>query len=182
MKSSFLESMRIRMCVLSRVSLFVIPWTVALQAPLSMEFSRQGYWNSLPFPTPGDLSHLGTEPLSLASPGLAGGFFTTVSPGKPHSENKIQTVLSKGIFHLCILGGSLPMSGSLLFCTHCRHATYWALNWLCKALNLELLNACEASGNSYHPLWNTHSPVHLAQWNNTVDNNSSYPRGLSGVN
>ena len=83
------------MCVLSRVSLFVIPWTVALQAPLSMEFSRQGYWNSLPFPAPGDLSHAGTEPLSLACPGLAGGFFTTVSPGKPHSENKIQTVLSK---------------------------------------------------------------------------------------
>ena len=159
-----------------------IPWTVALQAPLSMEFSRQGYWSSLPLPTPGDLSHPESEPLSLASPGLAGGFFTPVSPGKPHSENKIRIVLSNGIFHLCVLGGSLPMSGSLLFCTHCCHATYWALNWLCKALNLELLNACEASGDSYHLLWNTHSPVHLAQWKKTVDNSSSYPRGLSGVN
>ena len=71
-----------------------IPWTVARQAPLSMEFSRQGYWNSLPFPTPGGLSHPGTEPLSLASPVLAGGFFTTLPPGKPHSENKIRIVLS----------------------------------------------------------------------------------------
>ena len=38
---------------LSYVWLFVTPWTVAYQAPLSMEFSRQGYWNGLPFPSPG---------------------------------------------------------------------------------------------------------------------------------
>ena len=31
------------------------PWTVALQAPLSMDFSRQEYWSGLPFPSPGDL-------------------------------------------------------------------------------------------------------------------------------
>ena len=45
-------------CVLSHFScvrLFVTPWTVALQVPLSMEFSRQVYWNRLPFSTPGDL-------------------------------------------------------------------------------------------------------------------------------
>ena len=40
---------------LSRVKLFVTPWTVAYQAPLSMEFSRQEYWSGLPFPSPGDL-------------------------------------------------------------------------------------------------------------------------------
>ena len=40
------------------------PWTVAHQAPLSMELSRQEYWSGLPFPTPGDLSDPGIEPAS----------------------------------------------------------------------------------------------------------------------
>ena len=60
---------------------FVTPWTVACQAPLSTEFSRQEYWNRLPFPTPGDLPNPGTKPASLA---WAGGFFTTSAPGTPH--------------------------------------------------------------------------------------------------
>ena len=47
---------------LSRVRLFVTPWTVAHQAPPSMEFSRQEYWNGLPFPAPGDLPDPGIEP------------------------------------------------------------------------------------------------------------------------
>ena len=59
------------------------PWTVALQAPLSMWFSRQEYWNRLPFPSPGDLPDPGIEPTSLVSPPLAGRFFTTMPPGKP---------------------------------------------------------------------------------------------------
>ena len=50
---------------------------VALQAPLSMGFSRQEYWNGLPCPPPGDLPHPGIEPVSLMSPELAGRFFTT---------------------------------------------------------------------------------------------------------
>ena len=57
-------------CVLSHVQLFVTPWTVAHQAPLSMGFSRQEYWSGLPFPSPGDLPDPGIEP---ASPALAGG-------------------------------------------------------------------------------------------------------------
>ena len=57
--------------------LFVAPWTVARQAPLSMEFARQEYWSGLPFPTPGDLSDPGIEPASLASLTLRGDFFTT---------------------------------------------------------------------------------------------------------
>ena len=59
---------------------FATPWTVARQAPLSMRFLRQEYWDGLPFPSPGDLLNPGTEPASLA---LAGGFFTTEPPGKP---------------------------------------------------------------------------------------------------
>ena len=56
---------------LSRVRLFVSPWTVALQAPLYMEFFRQEYWSGLPFPTAVDLPDPGREPMSLASPALA---------------------------------------------------------------------------------------------------------------
>ena len=51
---------------LSHVRLFVTPWTVAHQAPLSMGFSRQEYWSGLPFPSPGDLSNPGIEPTSPA--------------------------------------------------------------------------------------------------------------------
>ena len=47
---------------LSCVQLFVTPWTVVYQAPLSMGFSRQGYWSGLPFPSPGDLPDPGVEP------------------------------------------------------------------------------------------------------------------------
>ena len=66
-------------CVLSCILLFAILWTVALQAPLSMEFSRQEYWSSLPFPPSRNLSDPGMETVSLA---LAGGFLTTMPPGK----------------------------------------------------------------------------------------------------
>ena len=57
-----------RVCVLSRFShiqLFATLWTVTHQAPLSMEFSRQGYWSGLPCPPPGDLPSPGIEPASL---------------------------------------------------------------------------------------------------------------------
>ena len=67
---------------LSRVQLFVILWTVAHQAPLSMGFSRQEYWSGLPFPPPGTLPDPGFKSIIL-SPALAGGFFTAEPPGKP---------------------------------------------------------------------------------------------------
>ena len=74
------------MCVLSHSLVsnpFATPWTVACQAPLFMEFSKQEYWSGLPFPTPGDLPDPGIKPASLVSPTLADGFFTTVPTGKP---------------------------------------------------------------------------------------------------
>ena len=58
-------------CVLSRSSraqLFVNLWTIAHQAPLSMEFSRQEYWHGLPCPSPGDLPDPGIEPQSSVAP------------------------------------------------------------------------------------------------------------------
>ena len=56
---------------------YMAPWSVACQAPLSLEFSRQEHWSGLPFLTPGDLSDTGMEPMSLASPELAVRLFTT---------------------------------------------------------------------------------------------------------
>ena len=72
-----LPEIMVHACLLScfsRVPLFSTPWTVARQAPLSMGFPRQEYWSVLLFPSPGDLSDPGIEPVSLA---LAGSFFTT---------------------------------------------------------------------------------------------------------
>ena len=54
-----------------------VPWAVAHQAPLSMGFSRQEYWNGLPCPPPGDLPNPGIESASLMSPAMADEFFTT---------------------------------------------------------------------------------------------------------
>ena len=47
---------KVKVKLFSRVRLFATPWTVALQAPPSMGFSRQEYWSVLPFPSPGDSS------------------------------------------------------------------------------------------------------------------------------
>ena len=71
----------------SRVQLFVTPWTVARQAPLSTGFPRQEYWRGLPFPPPGDLPDPGINP---TSPALAGRFFTTEPPGKPFEKLPVE--------------------------------------------------------------------------------------------
>ena len=67
-------------CLLSHVWLFVTPWTVARQAPLSMEFSRQECWSELLFPSPGDLSNPG---IKHGSPALQGDSLLSEPPGKP---------------------------------------------------------------------------------------------------
>ena len=64
---------------LSRVRLFVIPWTAAHQAPLSMEFSRQEHWSGLPIPSPKDLPNPGIEP---RSPTLQADSLPSEPPGK----------------------------------------------------------------------------------------------------
>ena len=65
---------------LSRVRLSATPWTVAYQAPPSMEFSRQEYWSGLPFPSPGYLPDPGIEP---GSPTLQADALSSEPPGKP---------------------------------------------------------------------------------------------------
>ena len=62
-------------CMLSHVWLFATLWTTACQASLSMGFSRQEYWNGLPFPSPGTLLDPGIKQGSPATPALADGFF-----------------------------------------------------------------------------------------------------------
>ena len=61
----------------SRVLFFATLWTVAHQALLPMQFSRQEHWSESLCPPPGDLPDPGIEPMSLMSPALAAGFFTT---------------------------------------------------------------------------------------------------------
>ena len=68
---------------LGRVRLFAIPWTVAYQAPPSMEFSRQEYWSGLPFPSPGDLPDPGIKP---RSPALQADALPSEPPGKPRDS------------------------------------------------------------------------------------------------
>ena len=50
-----------------------------------MGFSRQEYWSVLPFPLPGDLPDPGIKPVSLMSPALSGGFFTTGTNWEAHA-------------------------------------------------------------------------------------------------
>ena len=74
------------LCVLSRFSrvwLFVTPWTVARQAPLSMGFSRQDYCSGLPCPPPEDLPDPGIKPMSLTLPVLTGSSLPCTPLGKP---------------------------------------------------------------------------------------------------
>ena len=68
------------MLVVQSCPTLATPWATAHQAPLSMRFSRQGYWSVLPFPSPGDLPNLGTEP---RSPALQADSLLTELQGKP---------------------------------------------------------------------------------------------------
>ena len=71
-KSILLESWKVKVLV-TQLCDSVASWTVACQAPLSIEFSRQQYWSGLPFPSPWDLPNPGSNPGFLH----AGRFFTT---------------------------------------------------------------------------------------------------------
>ena len=72
------------------VRLFVIPWIVALQAPLSMEFSRQEGWSGLPFPSRGDLPDPGIDP---RAPALQADSLPSEPPGKPGKIYMVRSIL-----------------------------------------------------------------------------------------
>ena len=72
---------------LSCARLFATPWTIAHQAPLPMEFSRQEYWSGLPFPSPGELPDAGIKP---RSPALQVDALTSEPPGKTQPRQHIK--------------------------------------------------------------------------------------------
>ena len=76
--------MKVLVTPFSHVQLFAAPWTVAYHAPLPMAFSRQEYWNGLPFPFPGDLPDPGIE---LWSPTLYADALPTEPPVKQEIIN-----------------------------------------------------------------------------------------------
>ena len=96
---------------LSRVRLFVTPWTIAYKAPLSMEFSRQEYWSGCHYLLQGIFPTQGLK-LSL-SPALAGGFFTSCATWKlggvsPHLSWNYLLSYCYGSSNPCIIWNSEP--------------------------------------------------------------------------
>ena len=71
------QAMKRHVCVCSVAQSYPTLQSHGLQAPLSMGFSRQNYWNELPFPSPGDLSYPEIKPESLMYPAFAGRFLTS---------------------------------------------------------------------------------------------------------
>ena len=103
MQNSIITTFRLCVCVLSRVQLFATPWIVTHQGPLSMEISRQEYWNVLPFHyTRRIFPPHGLNPYLLWSSALADGFFTTISPGKQEYSKNYSCFLYT-LFHFPVL-------------------------------------------------------------------------------
>ena len=138
----------------SRVQLFATPWTIACQAPVSMGFSRQGYWNGLLCSSPGDLPNPGIKPEPPMSPALACGFLTTSATWEAQFNSKwsewsrsfvsnslhpmgysLTGFAVHGIFQARVLdwlaisfsrGSSRPRDQTQVSCITGRHFTLWA--------------------------------------------------------
>ena len=107
---------RVHACMLRRVRLCVTPWTIAFQAPLSMGFSRQEYWSGLPFPTPREFPDSGIKSVSVASPALAGGFFTTSATcgegsGTPLQCSCLENPMDGGAWWAAVYGVAQSRAG-----------------------------------------------------------------------
>ena len=73
-----------------------------------MDFSNQGYWSGVLFPTPGDLPYPGIEPASLVSPALAGGFVTTSATWEPLVGCNLENTAREGGLPWCHVAGFQP--------------------------------------------------------------------------
>ena len=96
-----LDNLHIAICLhacISHVQLFVTLWTVALQAPLSMGFSRQEHWSGLSCPLPGDLPNPGIEP---RSPVLQPDSLLSEPPGMPHGRCIYLNIILEYILEFC---------------------------------------------------------------------------------
>ena len=109
---------------LSRVRLFVTPWIVAYQAPLSMGFSRQEHWRGLPFPSPRDLPDPGIEP---GSPALQTDTLPSEPPGKPLLACEMSATVQYFEHFLALLFFGIGMKTDHLFqsCGHCWVFQIW---------------------------------------------------------
>ena len=91
-----LDFIKIKKCkvkLLNYVQLFVTPWTITYQAPLTMGFSWQEYWSGLPFPSPRDPPNPG---IKLRSSVLQADALPSEPPGKPKIKNtSLQKALSR---------------------------------------------------------------------------------------
>ena len=104
--------------LLSCVQLFATPWTVALQAPLSMEFSRQEYWSGLPCPPPEDLPNRGINRLNPGLPHLP-----SELPGKEILPGQILKLIRTRNSFLCLfhfLPSGIGMSTTIIICLSYR--------------------------------------------------------------
>ena len=96
------------MKLLSHVRLFATSWTVAYQAPLSMEFSRQEYWSGLPVPSPQNIPNPGIKPRSST---LQADSLPSEPPGKPMCIHESQSEVTQSCPTLCdLMDCSLPGS------------------------------------------------------------------------
>ena len=150
---------KVKVKLLSRVQLFVTPWTVAHQASLSMGFSRQEYWSGLPLPSPGDLPHPGMEPRSLALQAYA---LPSESPGKLRTEHGLmlskednthlpgQHLAWKEQGMVCLFGWLVGFAGPSLLLgpfSSCREWGYYLFQ--CTGFSLQWLLLLRSTGSRH---------------------------------
>ena len=105
--TNILKCLRVRVCVLSCICLFVTPWTIACQAPLSMGFPRQEYWSGLPCSPPGDLPDPRIKSMSTVVPALQADSLRPILRGSPQtSQTAADTSPSILLFKHCSLPGT----------------------------------------------------------------------------
>ena len=113
-------------------------WTVACQAPLTMEFPRQEYWNGLTFPSPGFLPDPGIGLSSLRSPALQAGSLPLAPPGKPRKVQGAsikQTSENLAVRSVCLTEA----------CTHAWLLTMSFINYTTRNLSKEIPNSLIAN-------------------------------------